>query len=388
MRIELFSPQGSWKIQTDAAVFAEEAGFDAFACPEIAHDPFMALALASQRTQRIGLRTAIAVAFARSPMIAANQSWDLSSESGGRFVLGLGTQVQAHVERRFSATWTKPRSQLREYVLAIRAIHRAWEQKEKLKFQGEFYRFSLMTPEFSPEPTGRAPLPIYTAAVRPGMMELAGEVADGVRLHGFMTRRYLDEIAMPAIQRGLDSRSRARERFEVCGGGFIATGPDDETVRKMREVIRFRVAFYASTPSYWPVLELHGWKELGEKLRAMTISGRWQAMASEVPDDVLEAFCVAAPWRDLRAAVERRFGGVSDAIELAHLPGTTAPAVREVVEDLQRIPAIARDAVTRWDEIPAGEVDPARALATPHLLTATPHGTKPCPTSIASTVAP
>lgn len=367
MRVELFSPQGSWQTMSDAAVFADGAGFDAFACPEIAHDPFIPLALAATRTKRIGLRTAIAVAFARSPMVVANLAWDLHTESGGRFVLGLGTQVQAHVERRFSATWTKPRSQLREYVQSIRAIHRAWEKKEKLRVKGEHYSFSLMTPEFSPSPTGLAPVPIFTAAVRPGMIELAGEVADGVRLHGFMTRRYLDQVGLPALEKGLASRGRPRSRFEVCGGGFIATGPDDDAVRAMRETIRYRVAFYASTPSYWPVLEAHGWQPIGEKLRAMTLSGRWRDMPKEVPDDMLEAFCVAAPWRDLRPAVEARFGGISDTIELAFPGGLPGEAIRDVVRDLQTIPTPCTGAGTTWDEIPAGDVDPARAVEMPHL---------------------
>jgi probable F420-dependent oxidoreductase len=369
MRVELFLPQGPWKTIVDAVVFAEEAGFDSVGNPEIAHDPFIPLAMAAQRTERVVLRTAIAVAFARSPMITANLAWDIHAESGGRFGLGLGTQIQAHVERRFSAHWSKPRSQLREYVLAIRAIHRAWEKREKLKFAGEFYNFSLMTPEFSPAPTGLPPVSIYTAAVRPGMIELAGEVADGVRLHGFMTRRYLEEIALPAVARGLATRGRPRERFGVCGGGFIATGPDEASVAKMREVIRYRVGFYASTPSYWPVLALHGWQPLGEKLRAMTIAGRWKDLPGEISDEVLSAFCVSATWRDLRPAVEARFGGLSDCIELAFPGEVPAAAVREVVSDLRSISSpCAAGGSSTWDEIAGGEVDAARGVATPHLL--------------------
>ncbi len=349
MRVELFAPQESWKEAVEAAVFAEEAGFDSFACPEIAHDPFIPLALASQRTKRVGLRTAIAVAFARSPMVAANLAWDLHAESGGRFVLGLGTQVQAHVERRFSAKWEKPRSQLREYVLSVRAIHRAWEKREKLRFEGEHYSFTLMTPEFSPAPTGLPPVPIYTAAVRPAMIELAGEVADGVRLHGFMTRKYLDEVAMPALARGLAARGRARDSFEVCGGGFTATGPDEAAAMKMRETIRYRVAFYGSTPSYWPVFEAHGWRDLGEKLRSMTLAGQWQRMAAEVSDEVLDAFCVTAPFRDLAPAIRARFGGVTDCIELGFFEGTPSGAIREVLEDLHDVETPCPRAKTSWD---------------------------------------
>ncbi len=360
MRVECFvTPGSSWAALAEQAAAAETAGFDAFACPEVAHDPFIPLAFAASRTQRIGLRTAIAVAFARSPMIAANLAWDLHAASGGRFCLGLGTQVQVHVERRFSATWSKPRSQLREYVLAVRAIHRAWEKQERLRFTGEHYKLTLMTPEFSPAPTGLPPVPIYTAAVRPAMIELAGEVADGVRLHGFMTRKYIDEVALPALTAGLARRGRARERFEVCGGGFVATGPDAASVARMREMIRYRVAFYASTPAYYPVLEAHGWKPLGEQLRAMTLRGRWAEMAGAIDDEVLDTFCVAARFADLAPRVAARFGGVSDCIELALPDDTPADAVRELLVDLHGIPSACRQVVTSWDDVPAGASDAA-----------------------------
>ena len=351
MRVERFAiPGSSWSSLAELAVAAEDAGFDAFACPEIAHDPFIPLAFAASRTRRIGLRTAIAVAFARSPMIAANLAWDLHAASGGRFCLGLGTQIQIHVERRFAATWVKPRSQLREYVLAVRAIHRAWEKKERLKFSGEFYKLTLMTPEFSPEPTGLPPVPIYTAAVRPAMIELAGEVADGVRLHGFMTRRYLEDVALPALEAGLGRSGRSRAGFEVCGGGFVATGANAEEVAKMREHVRYRVAFYASTPAYYPVLDAHGWRPLGEKLRAMTLRGKWSEMAREVSDEVLDAFCVAAPFADLAPAVQARFGGVTDCIELALPDETRAEAAREVVRELHAIETPCRGVVTAWED--------------------------------------
>lgn len=350
MRVEYFAPQVSWQEAADAAAFAEEAGFDSFASPEIAHDPFIPLAFAAKRTTRLGLRTAIAVAFARSPMVVANLAWDLNVESGGRFTLGLGTQVQAHIERRFSAKWEKPRSQLREYVLAVRAIHRAWEKREKLRFEGEHYRFTLMTPEFSPAPSGLPPVPIYTAAVRPAMLELAGEVADGVRLHGFLTRKYLEEVGLPAIDRGLAKSGRAREGFEVCGGGFVATGPDEDSAAKMRELIRYRVAFYGSTPSYWPVLEAHGWRPLGEKLRAMTLAGKWEEMAAEVSDEVLDAFCVSAPYRDLLPAMRSRFGGITDCIELGFFEGAPKGPIRELLEDLHTIETPCAGVETRWEK--------------------------------------
>jgi len=350
MRVERFvTPGTSWSSVAESAAAAEAAGFDSFACPEVAHDPFIPLAFAAARTQRIGLRTAIAVAFARSPMIAANLAWDLHAASGGRFCLGLGTQIQVHVEKRFSATWTKPRSQLREYVQAVRAIHRAWETKGKLRFAGEHYKFTLMTPEFSPPPSGLPPVPIYTAAVRPGMIELAGEVADGVRLHGFMTRKYMDEVAAPALAKGLATRGRARDGFEVCGGGFVATGIDAAAVAKMREVFRYRVAFYASTQAYFPVLEAHGWTALGEKLRALTLRGKWDEMPREIDDEVLDTFCVSGTFAELAPRVAARFGGVTDCIELALPEGSPDGAVRELVAELHAIPTPCKQVVTSWE---------------------------------------
>ena len=324
-------------------------GFDSFASPEIAHDPFFPLAMAATETRRIGLRTAIAVAFPRSPMVTANIGWDLARESGGRFSLGLGTQVRAHNERRFSVRWEKPRERLREYVLSLRAIWRAWEKRETLRFEGEHYAFTLMTPEFSPEPTGLPPIPIYTAAVRPAMLQLAGEVCDGVRLHGFATRKYLTEVALPSILGGLSSRKKVREDFEVCGGGFIVTGPDHATVSKQFELTRYRVAFYASTPSYEPVLAAHGWEDLGKKLNVMSRRGKWDEMAREVPDEVVHAFSAVAPYGELTEAIRTRFGGISDCVELGFAEGTDPGLIRELLRDIQAIETPCKAVTTKWD---------------------------------------
>jgi probable F420-dependent oxidoreductase len=349
MRIEAFHSHGTWQQTIDAAVFAEARGFDAFTLPEIDHDPFLRLGFATRATSRIGVRTAIAVAFPRSPMVVANTAWDLHNESGGRFVLGLGTQVKPHVERRFSTPWSKPKERLGEYVQSIRAIHRAWEKQERLKFEGQHYQFTLMTPEFSPKPTGRNPVPIYTSAVRPAMLEFAGEVSDGVRLHGFMTRKYFDTVAYPAIAKGLESRGRPRSNFEICGGGFLATGPDEEAAMKMRELIRYRVAFYASTPSYWPVLEAHGWQDLGEKLNAMTREGKWAELSSQIPDDVLDAFCVTAPWSSLKTAMESRFGGICDSVELGFTEELPSNEIEDLVKDLHTIATPCSEVTTSWE---------------------------------------
>jgi probable F420-dependent oxidoreductase len=348
MRIEAFTPQGSWKKAQAAALQAELAGFDSFASPEIAHDPFMPLAAAALSTERIGLRTAIAVAFPRSPMVVANTCWDLQRESQGRFALGLGTQVKPHNERRFSVKWQSPRERLREYVLSLRAIWRAWEKREKLKFEGEHYQFTLMTPEFSPEPTGLAPVPVYTAAVGPRMLKLAGEICDGVRLHGFATRKYVEQVALPAIAEGLAISGRARANFEICGGGFICTGPDDAAVRQAFETIRYRVAFYGSTPSYQPVFAVHGLDDLGTALNLQSRKGAWDKMAGLVSDEVVHLFTAVARYDGLKRAVEARFGGISDCIELGFSDTAESGLMRELLTDLKSIEAVCKGVKTSW----------------------------------------
>jgi len=336
MRIEAFSPRhADWNGIAAAAKAAETAGFDCFATPEIENDPFVTMAIAGHATERVTLRTAIAVAFPRSPMTVATSSWEINANTGGRFSLGLGTQVKGHNERRFSVKWSKPRTRLREYIESLRAIWRCWQFKERLAYEGEFYQFSLMTPEFSPPPNDFGPIPVHTAAVRPRMLRLAGEVADGVRLHGFATRKYLETVALPEIEAGLAESGRKRENFEVCGGGFVVTGPDDASVARMFEFIRKRVAFYGSTRTYLPVFQAHGWEDLGAKLHAMSKANQWKDMPAQVPDDVVHAFAAVGRYDQLKSAVEKRFGGISDSVEIAAEAtggdlGTAAEAVAEL----------------------------------------------------------
>jgi probable F420-dependent oxidoreductase len=349
MRIETFCPQTNWRDMVAAARAAETAGFDCFDSAEVTGDPFAPLALAALNTERIGLRTAIAVAFPRSPMVVANIAWDLQVNSRGRFTLGLGTQVKGHNERRFSVRWTAPGPRLREYVEALRAIWRCWELREPLNYVGKHYQFTLMTPEFSPPPSGLPPVPVYIAAVRPAMMRLAGTVCDGVRLHGFCTRRYLAEVALPELEAGLARSGRAREQFEICGGGFIATGPDEATLARGLEALRYRVAFYGSTRTYGPVLALHGWEDLNTKLHRLSKEGRWGEMAAAVPDEVLREFTAAATFDKLGGAIEQRFGGFADTVEIGFPPGTPVEQVREVLRDVRRIPARFTGYRGAWD---------------------------------------
>lgn len=342
MRVETGIPLGNWKAVADAARRAEAAGFDGLMSYEIGHDPFAPLVLATTATERIRLGTAIAVCFPRSPMVMANIARDLHAESGGRFTLGLGTQVKGHNERRFSVPWTAPLPRLREYIEALRAIWRCWETGEKLAYEGKHYTFTLMTPEFSPKPCGLGPIPVTIAAVKPAMIGLAGRVCDGIRLHGFATRRYLETVAMPALEEGLRTSGRDRSTFEIWGGGFIATGPDRAAVAKALEGIRYRVAFYGSTRSYHGVLEAHGAEELGHRLHDMSKAGKWADMAREIPDDLLHEFAAVATWDELPAAIEKRFGGVADSITLDFPPTMPEGRAAELLADLKKIPSAFR----------------------------------------------
>ena len=340
MRVEAFLEPNDWSQIQAQARFAEAAGFDSVATPEIHNDPFTTLTVAGLATERVGLRTAICVAFPRSPMVVANAAWDLNANTGGRISVGLGTQVKGHNERRFSVKWHKPGTRMREYVESLKAIWRCWQTGGPLDYEGELYSFSLMTPEFRHAPNELGPIPIYTAAVRPRMMQIAGEAADGVRLHGFCTRKYLEEVALPTLEQGRAKAGRPRESFEVCGGGFIATGPDEEAVAKALEWVRYRVSFYGSTRTYGPVMSAHGWDDLAAELHQMSKTGRWKEMPGRVPDEVVREFAAVGTYDQLPQEIERRFGGLTDSVELAapHLEGAEAGALREVLCDVRRIP--------------------------------------------------
>jgi probable F420-dependent oxidoreductase len=338
MRVVASLPTDNWNEAVRLAKAYEAAGYDGLATAELAHDPFAPLTLAATETQRVRLATAIAVAFPRSPMIVAGQAWDLHANSGGRFQLGLGTQVKGHNERRYSTPWGPPVQRTREYVQALRAIWRCWETGEKLDFRGEHYNFTLMTPEFSPKPTGLPMVKVTVAAVGPDMLRMTGRICDGVRLHGFCTRKYMQDQVLPRVGEGLAKSGRGRADFQIIGGGFIATGRDANAVREKFEWVRYRIAFYGSTRTYQPVFQTHGLEELGLKLHKLSVEGKWDIMAREVPDDVVRLFAAVAPYKELAPAIEARFGGISDEINLTLPPETPAGLMRELLADVKRIP--------------------------------------------------
>ena len=340
MRVFTLLPMRHWREAGPFAAAAETAGFDAVMTVEVAHDPFTPLALAALATERIELTPSIAVAFLRSPTVTASQAWDLQANSNGRFVLGLGSQVRGHNERRFGIPWSPPAPRLRDYVRALRAVWHCWETGEKLDYRGEHYKLTLMTPDFSPEPTGLPMVPVTIAAVGEAMLRVAGEVCDGVRLHPLCSRRYVEEVALRHITEGMRRGGRNRANFDVFGGGFVVTGPDQETVAAGIERVRQRVAFYGSTRSYLPILSLHGLDELGLKLHGMSLDGRWNEMTSEVSDDVVRIFAACGTYCEIARAIEERFGGVADAIEINFPVDIPAGLQRELLTDIQRLPHI------------------------------------------------
>ena len=293
----------------------EARGYAGVWASEADHDPFLPLLTAGLATDRLQVGTAIAVAFARSPMTLAMTAHDLQRYTRGRFVLGLGSQVKPHVERRFSMPWSPPVARMREYVAALRAIWTAWQDGTRLRFQGEHYRHTLMTPMFSPQAHEWGAPPVHLAAVGPGMTRLAGEVADGLLAHGFTTARYLRERTLPVLAEGLEAAGRSRAEVTVSLPGFVVTGRTDAERAEGAAAVKATIAFYGSTPAYRPVLELHGWDALADELHALSVSRRedkWTAMRDLVDDEVLGTFAVVGGPDAVGPAVRERFDGLVD----------------------------------------------------------------------------
>ena len=294
----------------------EAQGYDGCVSAEISSDPFFPLLLAAEHTQRLELMTSIAVAFARSPMTLANVGHDLNAFSKGRFILGLGSQIQPHITKRFSMPWSHPAARMRELVQAMRAIWACWYQGEKLSFRGEFYTHTLMTPMFTPTNTQYGAPKVLLAAVGPLMTEVAGEVADGMIVHAFTTPRYLHDVTLPAIERGLAKAGRARKDFQLACPVFVVTGRDAKEWEQSRAGVCRQIAFYGSTPAYRLVLESRGWEALQPELNTLSKRGGWKEMAELVSDEMLEAIAVCAPPGQLAAKLRERTQGVADRVSL------------------------------------------------------------------------
>jgi probable F420-dependent oxidoreductase len=301
----------------DDARRIEDAGYNGLWVGETKHEPFLQLLHAADATERVTIGTAIAIAFARTPMTLANTAFDLALYSRGRFVLGLGSQVKPHIERRFSMPWSHPAARMRELVLAVRAIWATWQDGTPLAFEGEFYRHTLMTPFFSPEPHEYGPPPVFLAGVGERMTEVAGEVCDGFFFHPFTTDRYLRNVTLPALHRGRQRASRAGlDDFAIAGPAFACVGRNEAELAVAIKGTKDQIAFYASTPAYRPVLELHGWGELQPELTRLSKAGRWSEMGELIDDDMLHAFAVVGEPDVVGKGLTARWGDVATRITL------------------------------------------------------------------------
>ncbi len=300
----------------ETARAAESLGFTGLWTSETKHDAFLPLAIAANETQRIQLGTSVAIAFSRSPMEVAQTAWDLQDLSDGRFILGLGTQVRAHVERRFSMPWDRPTSRLREYILALRAIWDSFQSEGPLNFEGNFYHHTLMTPLFNPGPIEKPEIPIYIAGVNTRLAALAGELCDGFHVHPFHSPEYVRRTVKPAINEGARGEGRDAGQVELATSVFVVTGEGEEEVEGGRERVRSQIALYASTPTYGTVLEAHGWEDVGGELGRLARDKRWNEMPALVTDEMLGVFAVEAAPDELGSALCERYAGLIDRIAL------------------------------------------------------------------------
>lgn len=291
---------------------AEEAGYTGAFTAETSHDPFLPLALAAEHTENLEIGTSIAVAFARSPMTVANTAWDLQAFSQGRFILGLGSQIKPHITKRFSMEWSNPGSRMREYVQALHAIWDTWQTGAKLSFEGDFYKHTLMTPMFSPEPLETGKPKVFLAAVGPYMTRVAGEVCDGWISHGFTTAAYLEDVSIPALHEGVTLAGRDTSEVEISLPAFIVTGETEEEMTASAFATRKQIAFYGSTPAYKAVLDHHGWGDAQIELNRLSKQGEWDAMADVIDQDMLETFAVVAEPNQVAGELTKRFGHLVD----------------------------------------------------------------------------
>lgn len=296
---------------------ARERGYDGWFVSETVHDPFLAAAVAGTVSGDLQIGTAIAVAFPRSPMHVAYAAHDLQALTGGRFVLGLGSQIKPHIEKRFSSEWSKPAARMREYVVALRAIWHAWRTGDRLSFRGEFTSHTLMTPFFTPQDHGHPDPPVWLAAVGPLMTRVTGEVADGLLAHAFTTARYLTEVTLPNLEEGAAAAGRDRSDLEVVLPVFVVSGRTEEQRAASEAMVRGQLSFYGSTPAYKGVLELHGWGELHHRLHNASLENRWEEMPAMIPTEVLETFAVIAEPDEVGAAVCDRYRGLADRVSLS-----------------------------------------------------------------------
>ncbi len=315
----------------------EDIGYDGGFSFEAKHDPFLALAVAAEHTTTLRLGTAIAIAFARSPMNLANLGYDLQLITGGRFVLGLGSQVKPHIEKRFSCAWSRPAARMTEIVRAIKAIWACWEGQAPLDFTGEFYRHTLMIPAFDPGPNPYGPPPIFTGGFGPLMTAVAGEVADGFIAHPFSTRRSLLENTLPALETGLARSRRQRCDLEVMCATLVVTADTEEAFAASALAARRQLAFYASTPAYLPTLACHGWEDVHVEANRLSKAGRWDDMTSLIDERILNEIAVVGERREIAGKLRARLAGIADSVSITHNRCPDEHHWADVVHDLKHV---------------------------------------------------
>lgn len=318
----------------EVAWAAEELGFAGLWTSETKHDSFLPLAVAAGSTCKLDLGTSVAIAFSRSPMVTAQLAWDLQDLSDGRFILGLGTQVKAHITRRFSMPWGKPTSRLKDYILALRAIWHSFQHEEPLSYEGEFYRHTLMTPFFNPGPIEHPNIPVYIAGVNTRLAKLAGELCDGFHVHPFHTPEYVRQVVKPSIDEEAQREGRNPEDIELATSVFVVTGENEREIEEQREKMRAQAAFYASTPTYRTVLAVHGWEDVGEKLSILAKNQQWDEMPKLITDEMLHTFAVEAAPEEVGSALKEKYENLIDRLTLylPFVPGKKDDFWRELVE--------------------------------------------------------
>ena len=321
----------------EEAKWAESMGYDGLCTEDAAHDPMLPLLMAASTTSRVTLETRVTIAFPRSPMVLAYSTRDLQDFSGGRFRLGLGTQVKGHIQRRFSTEWDSPGPRMREYVQSLHAIWGAWQTGERLEYHGEYYNFSLMTPFFSPGRSEQPEPPVFISAVNPYNCRVAGEVCDGVALHPLTTSKYLKEVINPNIADGAARSGRDPKSVNLSNSSFVITGPNQAAINAKKEAVKKQIAFYCSTRSYSKILDVQGFQDLGVWLHEMSLKQQWDQMAELITDEILDAFAVVGGYSEIPGLMKERFDGLLDEVVLNAIgPGSQDEAeVKKAIEKLQ-----------------------------------------------------
>lgn len=319
----------------EQAAKMEAQGADVIASGEFAHDPLFLMAMAASGTKKVQLMTGITVAFARSPMTLAMQAYDINNLAQGRFILGIGSQIKSHIEKRYSMPWSKPASRMREYVMALKAIWSSWQDGTPLDFQGEFYNHTLMTPMFTPNDTSFGAPPIHVAAVGPLMTQSAAEVADGILLHAFVTEEHIRNVTLPAIEAGLSKSGRSRQDIKLLGGPFIVTGETEEEFNGVKQAVCHQLAFYGSTPAYKPVLDSVGYGDLQPELFKLSKAGEWAEMGRRIDDTLLDKLALVGEPSQITEKLKQRFGDIFDlcSVSVMHGEGYSDNKYHQIIGD-------------------------------------------------------